>query len=73
VPATSRRLVPGILVDAVALADAGWDAATLSRGNLATLALVHTAADARARLTGEGVADGALVLAAAARRLMGDR
>lgn len=73
VPAHSRRLVPGILVDAVALADAGWDAATLSRGNLATLALVHTPADARARLTGAGIAEGALVLAAAARRLMGER
>jgi hypothetical protein len=73
VAATSRRLVPGILVDAVALADAGWDAATLSRGNLSTLALVHTPADARARLTGEGVVEGAIVLAAAAERILGER
>ena len=32
-----RRLLPGILTDGVALADAGWPAVTLSRGDRATL------------------------------------
>ncbi|MDF1506445.1 M28 family peptidase, partial [Roseisolibacter sp. H3M3-2] len=66
-PLSVRRLVPGILVDAVALADAGWAAATLSRGTWRTLARIHTAADALDRLDGRGVAEGARVLAAAAR------
>jgi hypothetical protein len=67
-PLTVRRLVPGILVDAVALAGAGWSAATLSRGTWRTLARIHTAADSLDRLDGTGIAEGARVLATAARR-----
>ncbi|MGZ8471263.1 MAG: M28 family metallopeptidase, partial [Gemmatirosa sp.] len=50
-----RRLVPGILVDAVALADAGWATVTLSRGNWGTLARIHTSQDTVDRLHGTGV------------------
>lgn len=69
------RLVPGILVDAVALADRRWQAVTLSRGTLATLARVHTARDTLVHLGGHGIPGAAAVLAAAARRLAseGDR
>lgn len=63
------RLVPGLLVDAVALADAGWETATLSRGTLATLARVHTAHDSLDHLDGTGIPETAAVLAAAAGRL----
>ena len=40
-----RRLVPGILTDSVALADAGWETLTLSRGTLRTLLRIHTSRD----------------------------
>jgi hypothetical protein len=70
--ARARRLLPGILVDAVALADAGWRAVTVSRGSLATLARIHTAADALPRLRGDGVAAAAALLAALAEALIGD-
>ncbi|MGZ8411479.1 MAG: M28 family peptidase [Gemmatirosa sp.] len=66
-----RRLVPGILVDAVALADAGWATVTLSRGNWGTLARIHTSQDTVDRLHGTGVDEAARVLAAAARALIG--
>ena len=58
-----RRLVPGILVDAVALADTGWAAATLSRGTRRTLARIHTPRDRRDLLDGRGAAEGAVVMA----------
>ena len=61
-----RRLVPGILVDAVAFADAGWSAATLSRGTTRTLRRIHTRNDRRELLDGRGAAEGALVMAEAA-------
>jgi hypothetical protein len=67
------RLLPGVLVDAVALADAGWAAATLSKGTFATLARIHTARDSRDRLRGDGVAEAGRVLAAAAMRLARER
>jgi len=60
-----RRLVPGILVDAVALTDRGWQTVTLSRGTLATLARIHRPADRADRLSGHGVAEAARVAAAA--------
>lgn len=68
-PYREIMLVPGVLVDAVALADAGWQTATLSRGTLATLARVHTAHDSLERLAGTGIPEAAVVLAAAAQRL----
>lgn len=58
-----RRLLPGILVDAVALADAGWRTATLSRGTLATLARIHRPTDQAGRLHGGGVEEAARLAA----------
>lgn len=66
---TSRRLLPGVLVDAVAFADAGWEAVTLSRGTINTLARIHTKRDSLATLGGVGVADAAPLLARVAREL----
>ena len=71
-PLTVRRLVPGILVDAVALADAGWTAITLSRGTWRTLARIHTPHDTVDRLEGRGVAEAATVLARAAQSLLSE-
>jgi hypothetical protein len=65
--AEARRLTPGILVDAVAFAGAGWEAATLCRGDWRTLARIHTAADDLDRLAGIAIDDAAEILAGAAR------
>lgn len=54
---TFRRVLPGIMVDANALNESGWDAVTISKGNFATLARIHTPADHPGRLTGHGVAE----------------
>lgn len=51
-----RRLLPGILVDAVALADAGWATITVSRGGVRTLARIHRPSDSPAALRGDGIA-----------------
>jgi hypothetical protein len=64
-----RRLVPGILTDHVALADAGWTTATVSRGGARTLRRIHTRADGMERLRGDGLLPVATLLAAAALRL----
>jgi type IV secretory pathway TrbD component len=50
------RLFPGVMVDAIALGDAGWQVVTVSRGTLRTVARIHTPRDSLAHLTGEGVA-----------------
>ena len=68
-----RRLIPGILVDAVALEARGWDVATLSRGTWGTLARIHTRRDVASRLDGRGVAEAARVLALAVRALATSR
>jgi hypothetical protein len=60
--ATVRRLLPGILVDAVALADAGWRTITVSRGTLGTLGRIHTPRDTADRLSGNGIADAARLM-----------
>lgn len=66
-PVAGRRLVPGILTDAVAFADAGWAAVTLSRGTWASLARVHRPGDDLSHYrSGEGMAEAARVLAATA-------
>ena len=57
-----RRLVPGILVDGVALADAGWEVVTLSRGSLRTLSRVHRPTDSLERVTGAGIPDVARIV-----------
>jgi hypothetical protein len=60
-----RRVLPGILVDSIAFAEAGWDAVTVSRGTLATLARVHRRIDTPEALSGSGVAGAADVIAEA--------
>ncbi len=64
-----RGLVPGLLVDAVALHDAGWDCATLSRGSWGSLTRVHRPHDDLKHLSGSGIDEAALVLAGAVRQL----
>jgi hypothetical protein len=64
-----RRLLPGVLVDAVAFADAGWEALTLSRGTIGTLARIHTRRDTLTALTGAGIEDAVPVLMRVAREL----
>ena len=68
----ARRLVPGILTDGVALADAGWPVVTVSRGTRATLRRIHTRHDDLAHLAGVGLAPAAALLAATASRLAAD-
>lgn len=68
-PLRVRGVIPGILADSIAFADAGWDAVTVSRGNIATLARVHTSSDTRDRLTGSGIAQTARLIAATVEEL----
>ena len=69
VPHRVVRLVPGILVDAIALADAGWESITISHGSLRSLASIHTPGDTADRLTGAGVVKAAAVVGAMALEL----
>ena len=64
-----RDTIPGILTDSVALARAGWDTCTLSRGNLGTLRRVHTSGDEPGRIDGTGIALAARILAATVEEL----
>jgi hypothetical protein len=64
-----RDTIPGILTDSVALARAGWDTCTLSRGNLGTLRRVHTSGDEPGRVNGAGIALAARILAATVEEL----
>lgn len=52
-----RGVLPGIMVDSLALNSAGWDAVTISRGDFSTLTRIHTRGDSPDRLTGAGVAE----------------
>jgi Peptidase family M28 len=63
------RLIPGILTDHVALADAGWQTLTLSRGTARTLQRIHTTRDTLATMRGSGIAGAARVLAQTATEL----
>ena len=63
------RLIPGILADNIAFADRGIPAVTISRGNLQTLARIHTRRDTSNALTGRGVAEASLLLGAIAKEL----
>jgi hypothetical protein len=65
VRAHAGRLLPGALLDAVALADAGWQVVTVSRGTLRTIARIHTSRDSLEHLDGEGVALTASIIRAA--------
>jgi len=68
VPVTS--ILPGILTDGIAFSDAGWDCLTLSHGNIATLARVHTSRDTRERLDGTGIAKAARLITATVEELI---
>ena len=61
-PIRAHRLLPGVLTDGVALADAGWDVVTLSKGGVRTLARIHTPLDRPDRLTGAGMDEVARVI-----------
>lgn len=63
-------LIPGLLVDGVAFADAGWEVVTVSRGTLATLRRIHTRADDLRAVGGDGVARAARVVALAVESLL---
>ena len=58
-----RRLLPGILTDAVALADAGWETFTVSKGTPRTLARIHGPRDTADALDGRGIAESARAVA----------
>ena len=58
-----RRLLPGVLVDGVALADAGWHVITISHGSIATLSRIHTPRDSRDSLRGDAIPAGAALIA----------
>lgn len=69
VPCAARRLLPGILTDGVAIADAGWPTVTVSRGTVRTLLRIHSPGDRAEALTGEGIASTARLVARAADTL----
>jgi hypothetical protein len=66
---TIGRLIPGILADSMVFADRGIESVTVSRGNLSTLARIHTRRDNSTALTGRGVTEGAALLSALAKEL----
>jgi hypothetical protein len=68
-PLRVMRLIPGVLTDSVALAHAGWQTVTLSRGNLRTLRRIHTRGDTMAAMRGTGIPVAAAVLAHAVSEL----
>ncbi|HEY7878586.1 MAG TPA: M28 family peptidase [Gemmatimonadaceae bacterium] len=61
--ARTGRILPGVLVDGVAFAVAGWSAATVSKGTWRTLARIHTSRDDLGALSGTGVESVARALA----------
>lgn len=63
------RLIPGILTDSVALASAGWETLTLSRGGFRTLQRIHTSRDTLATVRGTGIDNVARILAYLATEL----
>lgn len=69
IPVRIHGLLPGVLADNIAFTDAGWDSLTLCRGNIATLARVHTAGDRPDGIDGSGIAEAAGLLAATIEEL----
>lgn len=65
VAASAGRLVPGVLLDGVAFANAGWDVVTISRGSLSTVLRIHSPSDDLHRLRGDGIAQVATIAARA--------
>ncbi|MGQ0714998.1 MAG: M28 family peptidase [Gemmatimonadaceae bacterium] len=64
--AHAARLLPGALLDGVALADAGWQVVTVSRGTLGTVARIHMPDDSLDRMRGDGMALTASIIRATA-------
>ena len=64
-----RRMPPGLLLDSVAFADAGWGAVTVSHGSMKTLGRVHSPSDSLELLHGRSIEPVAEVLARAAEAL----
>lgn len=60
---------PGVLTEAMAFADAGLDAVSVSRGSMKSFLRVHSPKDDLRHLQGDGIAPVAELLAHAARRL----
>jgi hypothetical protein len=58
----AHRLLPGVLTDGVALAQAGWGVVTLSKGSVRTLARIHTPGDRADHLAGAGMDEVARVI-----------
>lgn len=67
--ARTSRLLPGILVDGVALADASWNAVTISKVTLDSVARIHTNRDTMDHLTGDGIAAAARLAATALKKV----
>ena len=63
-PAPSR-LLPGALMDGVALADAGWEVVNVSKGSWRTVSRIHTRRDDLAHLDGSGAEEVAALIAGA--------
>lgn len=61
-PAASP-LPPGLLMDGVALADAGWEVVNVSKGSWRTVSRIHTPSDDLAHLEGSGIDEVASLLA----------
>ena len=59
------RLPPGVLMDGVALADAGWEVVNISKGSWRTVSRIHTSDDSLANLDGSGAEEVAAMLAGA--------
>jgi hypothetical protein len=57
------RLVPGLLMDGVALSDAGWEVVNVSKGSWRTVSRIHTRRDDLAHLEGTGILQVAAMLA----------
>jgi hypothetical protein len=60
-----RRLPPGLLMDGVALADAGWEVLNVSKGSWRTVSRIHTPRDSIDHLEGSGAEETAAMLVAA--------
>ena len=58
-------LVPGVLMDGVAFADAGWEVVNVSKGSWSTVRRIHRPSDDLSHLEGSGVEEVALKLAGA--------
>jgi hypothetical protein len=63
------RMLPGVLTDSIALADAGWNTVTVSRGGAHTLGRIHTPRDSVGQLRGTAIPATADVIAAAVEEL----